>query len=254
MKDSALRLQDKTVLLTGPFNGTTQAVLRTLTEFGCDVGFVCDQPGYAGKYVEGINEAREVHSEYGRAAHLNLPLNTDQQIQEATGRIVESLGRMDVLIDATPLAWSAQTQAEKTVALSLNLAEKIIPFFIPKQRGRVIYIFEDPSLAALHPLPAANGCREGLIAMMEALAKRYRGQNVTVNALSLGVTEDFLTKIYPKSPSMKKSLIELQEKSGQTLKMVEFHDIGLSTAYLSSALSASVTSQVLRLTHGAHLA
>ena len=254
MRDSALRLQDKTVLLTGPFNGITQAILRTLTEFGCDVGYVNDQAAYATKFVDAVNEARDVKPDYGRAAHINLPLNSDKQIQEALGRTVESLGRMDALIDTSPLAWNAQTDPAASALLTLGLAEKLIPFFIAKQRGRVIFVYEDPTLDKISPSPAANGCREALLANIDTLAKRHRLQNVTVNALSLGVTDDFILKIFPKSTSLKKSFAELQATHPAAgLKLVEFHDIGLSTAYLTSALSASVTGQVLRLTHGSHL-
>ncbi len=255
MKDSSLRLQDKTVLLTGPFNGITQAILRTLTEFGCDVGYVNDQAAYASKYTDALNEARDVHPEYGRAAHIGLSLSSDKQIQEALGRIVESLGRMDALVDTSPLAWNAQSDPTASTNLTLGLAEKLIPFFLAKQRGRVIYLFEDSTLDRMSPSPVASGCREALLNNINVLAQRHRLQNVTVNAIALGTTDDFLLKIFPKSISLKKSFAELQSLFPEpNLKLVEFHDVGLSVAYLASALAAGVTGQVLRLTHGAHLA
>ena len=51
MKESSLKLQDKTVLLAGPFNGVTQAIVRAFTEFGADVALVCE--AQAGRYVDG---------------------------------------------------------------------------------------------------------------------------------------------------------------------------------------------------------
>lgn len=253
MKDSALRLQDKTILLTGPFNGTTQAILRTLTEFGADVGYVCEHGQYANKYVDGVNEAREVHPQYGRAAHFALPLGDEKQIQEALGRVAESIGRMDALIDASPLAWNTKTDADRATALCLTLAEKSIPFLLAKQRGRLVYVYEDFSLDPLSEEHPAPGTREKLTVMIETLAKRHRQQNITCNALAIGVTDDFLLRNFPKGASLKKSFTDLQSKFNE-IKLVEFHDIGLGASYLTSALSASLTGQTLRLTHGAHLA
>lgn len=250
MKDSALRLQDKTVLLVGPFNGLTQAILRTLTEFGADVGYISEQA--VGRYVDGINEARDVHAHYGRAVHYGLPVTSDSQIQEALGRVVGSLGRMDALIDATPLAWNASTDPQAAKAICLSLAEKLIPFFLAKQRGRIVYLFEDPCLQSLGGECPAQDCREVLTSMVETLAQKHRMQNVLVNALSIGVTDDFILRKNPKTPSLKRAFEELQ-KSHPGLKLVELNDVGLSTAYLTSALSAGLTGQVMRLTHGYHL-
>ncbi len=251
MKDSALRLNGKTVLLVGPFNGATQAILRTMTEFGADIGFVSDSAPYAATYCDGLNEAREVHAEYGRAAYLPLPIENEDQIQEALGRVVESIGRMDVLIDATPLSWTSKTDIPVAISNCRGLAEKIIPFFLAKQRGRIVYVMDDVSLAPILPSELAHSGREPLMKMIQELAIHYRQQNITVNALASGVTDDVLLKIFPKSTSLKKSFSTLIE-THPTLKLVEFNDIGLSAAHLSSALSASLTGHLLRLTHGAH--
>lgn len=253
MKDSALRLQDKTMLLTGPFNGTTQSLLRTMTEFGSDIAFVSDHVATAGKYVDGINEAREIHPEYGRAAFFNLPLKSAADITEALGRVAETFGRMDVLIDASPLSWNATTETDTALSLSRHLAEGVIPFLVAKQRGRVMFVFEDESLGSLK-LPEISGLlRKGLCDLVGELARGQRGRNITVNGLSLGVTEDYVLRHFAKAGSIRKSMDQLtQQHPG--LKLVESTDVGLGAAYLASALSGSLTGQILRLTHGFHIA
>ena len=251
MKDSALRLQDKTILLVGPFNGVTQACMRTLTEFGCDVAFVSDQTPNASRYVDGINEAREVHSNYGRAGFFNMPLKTESQVMEALGRVTESLGRVDALVDATPMAWDGSTQGT-AIDICVLLAEKCLPFLLAKHRGRIVYLFEDTSLEEIVPTTNTSGFRDTLNEKIVELAKQYAQKNVTVNGLSVGLTDDFILKTYPKNPSIKKSIEELQ-KTFPSARLVETHDVALGVAYLASALSGSVTGQVLRLTQGFHL-
>lgn len=252
MKDSALRLQDKTILLTGPFNGTTQSVLRTMTEFGSDVALVSDQTPNASRFVEGLNDAREARPDYGRAAYFHLPLKQESDIREALGRMAEGFGRTDVLIDATPLSWDASTDGERALAVSKHLAEQVLPFFAAKHRGRILYVFEDESLGVLDRPGITADARRGLVAHIEALARTQRGKNITVNGLALGVTEDYILRHFAKAGSIRKSLEELQQ-GHPALKLVESTDVGLGAAYLASALSASLTGTVLRLTHGFHL-
>lgn len=252
MKDSALRLQDKTILLVGPFNGVIQACIRALTEFGCDVAYVGHDSPNAGRYTEGINEAREVHTFYGRAVHYHLPLKTPADVQEALGAVTQSLGRIDALVDATALSWNAQTNVENGVEVCMALAEKCIPFFLAKQRGRMVFLYEDGCLEGIATEGNPPPFRDLLTEKVQGLAKSYIGKNVTANAVSIGVTDDFLLKTNPKSPSLRKSLEALQQVHPH-MRLVEYQDIALGVAYLVSALSASVTGQTLRLTQGYHL-
>jgi NAD(P)-dependent dehydrogenase (short-subunit alcohol dehydrogenase family) len=132
------------------------------------------------------------------------------------------------------------------------LAHGLIPFFLAKQRGRIVYLMEDRDLAKVLPEEFVHNGQDSLLGLVNDIAREHRHKNVTANALTVGVTDDTLLRIFPKSNSLKKSFLELAQKH-QELKLVEFHEIALSAAYLSSALSASLTGQVLRLTHGAHL-
>lgn len=252
MRESALRLQDKNIVLVGPFNGVTQAIMRTMTEFGADVGFVSQLGPAVSKFVDAVNEGREVHPNYGRAVYLDLPLGTEAQVQEAMGRVVECVGRLDVLIDATPLAWGADTSASSWSSLSSVLAEKMIPFLVAKQRGRVMYLFEDQCLDGMRKTPVAGGCVEALRLGIDSLARKYRAQNIMVNGLSIGVTDDFVLRLHPGSVSLKKTFEEMA-RSCPGLKLVDSNDVASTVAYLSSALSAGVTGEILRLTHGYHL-
>lgn len=258
MRDSPLRLQDKTILLTGPFNGVTQALLRTMTEFGCDIAFVSDQTPNASRFINGVNEAREVHPEYGRAAHYNLPLGSAKEISEALGRMAESFGRTDVLIDASPLRWTsagaegAASNTNEALESCRRLVEHVLPFLAAKQKGRILYLFEDECLSGLGQPTMSADARAALVNWIGELAIAQRPRNITVNGLSLGVTEDYILTHFANAGSIRKSMDELQ-KLHPGLKLVESTEIGMGTAFLAGALSSSLTGTVLRLTHGYHL-
>lgn len=252
MTDSALRLQDKTILLTGPFNGVTQALVRMMTEFGSDIAFISQDTPNAIRYIDGVNEAREIRPQYGRAAYLHLPTNNAEEIREALGRMVETFGRMDILIDAYPLTWNDKTDADKALERCRLFNEAVIPFLIAKQKGRVIYLFEDECLGRLNVPALPENLKRALETHIAESSRSLLGKNITVNGLSLGVTEDFVLRHFAKTGSIRKSLQELQQTHAN-IKLVESTDVGLGTAYLASALSGSLTGQILRLTHGFHL-
>jgi NAD(P)-dependent dehydrogenase (short-subunit alcohol dehydrogenase family) len=249
MKDSPFRLQDKTILLTGPFNGVTQALLRTLTELGADIAFVNEKTPMAAKYADGVNEAREARPDYGRAAYFDLPLNSESQIKEALGRVAEGIGRMDVLIDASPLAWTTTTDVPAALERSAMMSQALTPFFNARQRGRIIYLFEDSALASTGVEGFVGTYQEHLNEYISLTAISYLEKSVTVNGVALGVTEDFILRHFPKSGSIKKSLVELQTKR-PGVKIVEPLEIITGLAYLACPSSGSLTGQVLRLTHG----
>jgi NAD(P)-dependent dehydrogenase (short-subunit alcohol dehydrogenase family) len=180
-------------------------------------------------------------------------LTGEKQIQDVLGQLVGSLGRMDILVDATPLSWSSKTDPAAAREACLLLAEKMVPFFLAKQRGRIVYLLEDPSLDSLRGGEGVSlGCREVLTSVIDTLAAKYRGQGVTVNALSIGVTDDFILRLHPKTVSLKRSFEDMQ-KAHPGLKLVELHDVSQSVAYLCSVMSNGLTGQMMRLTHGYHI-
>lgn len=249
MKESSFKLQDKTIFLAGPFNGITQSIIRGMAELGADVAFVSDSVAHASRFTDGVTEARDIHPNHGRAAHFHLPLNTAEQVQEAIGRVAQSLGRMDILVNAMPLTWDGKTSIEQVSTVSTTLIEKLNPFFTAKPRGRVIYVFEDQGLDSLLPNCWPQEFRTSFLKMMNQQASDLRGIHTTVNALSVGITEDFLLKNFPKSPSIRLSLDALKKEHGD-VRLVESSDIASAVAYLSSAVAGSITGQVLRMTHG----
>jgi NAD(P)-dependent dehydrogenase (short-subunit alcohol dehydrogenase family) len=252
MKEASLKLQDRTILLVGPFSGVTQAIIRTMTEMGADVAYIDNTNPNAGRYTEGINEAREVHQHYGRAAYFNFPMNEEKEINEALGRMVESFGRMDAMVNTHPLAWGEKVDHAAAISRCEILTGRLLPFFEAKLRGRLIFLLEDPATVKFGTPSTSDAARSALLKFIETQAALYRAKNVTVNGLSLGLTEEFILRTFPGSGSIRKSLEELK-KTTPELKIVETNEIGLATAYLAGGMSASLTGQVLRLTQGMHL-
>ena len=249
MRDSAFRLQDKTILLRGPFGGVTQALLRTLTELGADVAYVDAHQANANRYCEGLNEAREVHPTFGRAIYFPAALQSDAEIKDILGRVAQGVGRMDALVEVAPLSWATTTDVSRALQFSVTLAQALLPYFAVRQRGRIIYVFEDSALTALAAPGFVSTYQGPLMQHIGEWARAWRLQAVTVNGLALGVTEDFVLRHFAKNGSIKKTLSELESQT-PGVKLLEGSDIATALAFLVSSASGSVTGQVLRLTHG----
>ena len=83
MKDSAFRLQDKSVLVYGDFNHLTQSLVRDFTTQGDDVGFVNSTKTAVGRFLDNVNDGRNVHPEYGRAAQIDYAITDKRSALEA---------------------------------------------------------------------------------------------------------------------------------------------------------------------------
>ena len=62
MRESFLKLNDRTVVLSGPLTQVTSAIVATLSERGSDVAMVVsDKLREAQRYAENVSDAREIH-------------------------------------------------------------------------------------------------------------------------------------------------------------------------------------------------
>ena len=79
MKESAFRLQDKSVLVYGDFNHLTQSLIRDFTAQGADVGFINPQKPMVARFLDNINDGRNVHPEYGRSAQIDCTITSSNR-------------------------------------------------------------------------------------------------------------------------------------------------------------------------------
>ncbi|MCB0385320.1 MAG: SDR family oxidoreductase, partial [Bdellovibrionales bacterium] len=92
-------------------------------------------------------------------------------------------------------------------------------------------------------------CRAGLQAFCLSLARQVLEQNITVNCLTMGFSEDYYLSRYPASSSQ----LATEEKLKQNmphLRTTATTDVANMVAYLLSPLSQSVTGQTISVNQG----
>lgn len=245
MKDSAFKLQDKSVLLFGDFNGLSQALIRDFTENGANVGFVNSDK--AARFLDNINDTREVHPNFGRAAQIDVAIRDKTSAFDAVSRTAELFGRIDVVIDAKMASFNEAGGGRETSQL---LIEQVEPFFKSKNRGRIVFIREDESSGPLLPDGLTYQLHADFIPWTQTLTKNWPAPLYGVNSVTIGVTEDLILKKFPKSPSIRASMETLQ-KEFPTMQLIDSNEIASVVLFLSSTVASGVSGQTLRVCRSA---
>lgn len=260
MKDSFLKLQDKTIVIAGPSLGITQSLATLLFEQGADVAFVGDGAHQLRKFAEGLMEQRQIHSHFGRIVAFEGALDSEKGRNDVLTRVVETLGSLDGLIDAHFLPATTQSLAsveqeeslqrwsDEFVQVPYRLAEMSLKFLKGRQKGRLVFLFDDLSLSGFTASDMRVAFRSALINWITSMAPALIEQNITINGVSVGVTEDQIKMVFPKK-TMQEGLLEIKS-TRPTARLIEAAELAPLLAFLLSPLSQSVTGQLIRANKG----
>lgn len=236
IRETLLKVNDKTVALIGGFSSTTHMTMTLLTEQGADVALVGREQPELRRVVEHINDQREIYPHYGRAGVIGAELKEVKEAPEIIARIIHSFGRLDVLIDTLPCQ-------SNCFPISKALVTEAFKFLTSRQKSRILFLRHHESLKAL---PADH---EDFQTWKQQLKSESIAKNLTVNELILGITEEYLLREYPKSSSIKTSFDEVK-KQWPHAKILEPYDVASWLLYLASPLSQALNGQKILLDYG----
>lgn len=250
------QLKEKTVLILGPFSSTTQSLVKSLTELGSDCVLLDSKDSVAQKFCQQISDLREVNPKNGRAAFLKAEMKTLAQARDVVGRASQVFGGVDVLIDgnilnsATPFAAIEQEQVDQQLSemmkTSLLITNCALQFFKNRKRGRIVYLMNESFLTAEADDSLSIAYRTGLVEFAKTLAKQVQDVNVTVNTLSIGVTEEYLMGHYPQAATIKEAL-ELHKQRHPTSRIADQEKVSQAAVFLVGSMGAVLSGQNLRL-------
>ncbi len=252
-----LNLHQRTIVILGPIKGTMQNLVMALAQHGADVGIIDPNGAQLERFCKTVSDQREIHDRYGRAMAVQADLTNWTSIKDAMGKIAQSFGSIDMLIDgmmtnaAAPFVVSGDDSVidpivHQNLTLSLKAAQFAAGFMKGRKRGRIIFMLNDSCNKGVIEDATLAAARTGLIAFSKTLARQLQEFNVTINCLSLGLSEEYLLGHFPDSNSLK----EAQEKlkaTDPTLKITDSEKVANSIVYLASNAGAAVTGQHLVL-------
>jgi len=256
------QLRERVVLIAGPLTTTTQSLMTGLISEGADVALIDTHAEKAEKFCNQLTDQREIKVKHGRAIAIKADLSKPSAIKESVGRIVQSLGGVDIFLDAqlmnepSPIHIDQQVEdstlemidslLNKNIKSSLMLTQTVVGYLKSRKKGRIIYLINDCAMKAL-PIDAfQNATRSGLISYAQSLSKQLVEYNVTVNVLSLGVTEEYLLGHYPDTNI--KDALQMHKTYDHFARITEPDKITNSVIYLGGPSGSGITGQVLRMT------
>jgi 2-hydroxycyclohexanecarboxyl-CoA dehydrogenase len=264
MAESSLRLNDKTIVLAGPFGLLVQNLITQLTEFGSDVAVLTDDFKSAQRVCQNIMDMREVSEKYGRAAAIEVNFHDEKQSRSGLSRSAELFGSTDVYIDT--FLWGAKIPFYATAGdgplhskttleahfQSLSEASKImsqaaLTFLKSRARGRMLYLFHelDCLMADKVGSKVFSDYTDGIV----RAAKEYVETHTAINALAVGVNEEYLLSRFSKTLTIQKALQELLKYKPDS-RLIDYNDISQVVAYLVSPLANGISGQVIHLNNG----
>ncbi len=257
--EGTLQLRDRTVVLTGPLTRVHQAIVNRLTGLGANVALLGAEAQAAERFTSQIMDLREVHAHQGRAGSIPVDFHDTRSIAEAMSRTAESFGGIDIYIDgwlapnrfsfaADNFAELLQSTVEYELLATIKTTQAALPFLKGRRRGRIIYLVHD-LYSHGHPDIMLNAAtRTGLFHFARALGNSLRAENIGVNCLRLGLTEESLLQLYPGQ-----SVAEAESQLVQQFPRIEMsrpEDIANFIAFLASPLSQTLSGQNLSAHRG----
>lgn len=260
MSQNPLKLNDRTVLLTGGTTAIGHGIAMGLADLGANIAILDKNVDKAQRLAEQINDAREVHSYKGRGAAIEADLSKPHHAREAVSRVAEVFGGVDIYVDGLTLSRNLTFESEgffeeldRVIAVNLKsplyLSQEVLKFMRVRKPGRIIYLVQDISRIGYPGETLSAVSRTGLFAFARSLAREVAGLNITVNCLAIGPTEDYLLMRDPQASSIHQAQQDLVKAIPQA-RMTQPDDITGVIAFIASQMSMAVTGQTLAASGG----
>ena len=253
-----ISLNDKTIVLAGPYGLLLQNLTSRLVERGADVALITNDGKSAQRICQNLMDMREVSEKFGRAAVVESTVTGEKDAENNFSRSAELFGSTDVYIDTYlyGLNLPLHTQSKlgdvdgsfkEAFQKSLWMTQNACTFLKSRSKGRILYLCNELDMWTAEK--AESSCFKNLSDHVHKLALELATQNTTVNALALGVSEEYLLSHFAKNMTIQQALKELA-KTIPHARLVDYVDISNITSFLVSPMSSGINGQVIRVNNG----
>jgi NADP-dependent 3-hydroxy acid dehydrogenase YdfG len=242
-------LEGTVALVTGASSGIGEATARQLAELGAAVALVA-------RRKERLDQlAAEITAKGGRAAVFETDVTDRQQAEDAVGRTVEDLGRLDIVINNAgvmllgPIENAPVEEWERMVRRNvlglLYTAHAALPHLLQAAQGpprRVADLVNISSVAgrvAREGSGVYNLTKHGVGAFSESLRQEVTGRHVRVSLVEPGAVDtELVTHLRPEIAAQ-----AMQRFGG--IEKLESTDIADAIAYIVTRPRRMAINEVL---------
>ena len=245
-----LGLKGKVALVTGGGRDVGREIAMTLAAAGATIAV-----NYNSSATEAQAVVADIEKAGGQAKAYRANVGNYAEVKTMVDTLVQDFGRIDILVNnagvviserfvnSTPEQWAKQIDVD--LYGTIHTCHAVAPHMVKQNGGRMITLAGDSSRVGENGIAIAAAARAGGIALMKSLAKELGRNNVTANAISLGLIET--------SHSNAEFLAANREK---IVKQYPLRRIGAPTdvaptvAFLASDAASWITGQVLSVNGG----
>jgi len=241
----------KVALVTGAARDVGREIALTLAAQGIAVAVNYQSSGDAAEAV-----VDTIRSAGGTAAAWKADIANGDDTKRMVDEIVARFGHIDIVVNNAGVAQRARflettaDQWRKHIDIGLmgtvNTAQAALPHMVEAGRGgRIISIGGDSSRVGEANLSMAAAARAGTIALIKSLAREFGRNDITCNAVTLGMIQSAHS-----DPAWLEANMPKMVKSYPLKRIGQPTDVAPMIAFLASESAAWITGQVISVNGG----
>lgn len=259
-EETAVRLQDKAVLVTGAASGIGLAIATAFAREGARVA-LSDLDRRRAEQA-----AAHIAAEGGRAIPLGLDVTNEEQVEAATAKVIGAFGRLDILVSnagiqvVSPLEALSLADWHRVLAVHLDGAflttRAALKQMYRQGGGAIIYLGSVHSHEASVLKAPYVTAKHGLLGLARVVAKEGAARGVRANVICPGFVRTPLVDRQIPEQAEALGLSEQEVVRNVMLKetvdgqFTSLEDVTEAALFLASFESGALTGQSLVVSHG----
>jgi peroxisomal 2,4-dienoyl-CoA reductase len=255
-------LVDRVALVTGGGTGIGFGIASCLVQAGAAVGIASRKPDHLAPAVERLRAAG------GRAIAVEMNVREPESVARGIGRVVEELGRLDILVNnaagnfyapsatLSPNAWRAVVETD--LYGTFHCCQAAYPALKASGAGRIISISMTLHYRGWPLMAHATAAKAGIDALTRTLALEWAPDRITVNAIAPGpIPTEGVKKAFTRPDSRDPDVFLMDAFVQREIPAGRWgtpEDIGYMATYLASPAGDWITGAIMVVDGGQWLA
>lgn len=248
MKEQTMRFSNQFVMVTGAAGGIGSAITRRFLSEGAKVCAVDNRSAALHQLVLGLGSPAALLA-------VEADVSSEESCKSLSAQVERQWGALDILVNnagkfpVTPFEEISYAEWREVCAINLDgpflVTRSVLPLIKASKSGRIINISSGSIFAGTPDQCHYVSAKAGVIGFTRSLAKALGGHNITVNAITPGLTDTPpVLALFPAA------VLDEQAKARALKRRETADDLVGAVVFLASAEAAFITGQTIQVDGG----